>query len=104
MSTSKSTMHQNFPVGMLVSIGRGVLNNPAGSKGVVYENYTIGKDHFGSSIIFPNGAYDGFSEECIENCQVKPIGIVSSIKEYEFQNVGRLSEDFDRGVFKDAFS
>ncbi|WP_394222543.1 hypothetical protein [Alteromonas gracilis] len=103
MKDSSITMHTAFPVGMVCTIGRGCLGNPAGTLGVVYENYTIG-GHHGVSILFPNGRYDGFSERCIEIMDVVPARLSRALCNYEFIHIGKLSSDFERGIFNHAFS
>jgi len=51
---------ESLAVGTTVILQVSCLGNNAGTKGVVYEQYTIGH-HLGSSVIFENGNYDGFS-------------------------------------------
>lgn len=102
MKDSPNTMHSAFPLGMVCTIGVPCLGNPAGSLGVVYEHYTLG-GHHGVSIIFQNGNYDGFSERCLEMLDVVPARLSRSLCNYEFESVGKLSSDFQRGLFNHAF-
>lgn len=101
---SSSKVHDAFPVGMVVSNGVAVLGAQAGSLGVVYEHYEIGDQHYGASIIFENGSYDGFSEACLEMCEINPVRFDTALSNYEFRNVGELQHDFQRGVFKSALT
>jgi hypothetical protein len=87
-------------VGTTVCLLEPLLGNPEGAVGVCYEVYDIG--HVGYSIIFQNGAYDGFSEEEAEKL-LEEVGFEDSVADYDFTNVMRLSEDFNKGVFKKAF-
>lgn len=101
MKSKDISLHDTYPVGMVVTTARGFLSVEHGSLGVVYEHYTIGKDE-GVSIIFSNGTYDGFSERCTEMLDVMPQRIESSVCDYQFKDVMKLSQDFDRGLFKAA--
>ena len=89
-------------VGTIIKIHTPCLDNPAGTLGVCYEVYTIGSDA-GFSFIFENGNYDGFSIDDMEIFRVEPIGICIEVSDYQFQNVMRLSEDFESGLFESAF-
>lgn len=77
------------------------LGNPAGTRGVVYEEYKIGL-HSGISVIFSNGNFDGFNDE-EQKSFLKKIGYCKSVSYYEFTNVLKLSNDFNIGYFKPAF-
>jgi len=74
------------------------LGNPVGTIGVCYETYDIGWG-LGISVIFPNGEYDGFSQE-------EQKGFLEFVEDtnfsYNFQNVMTLSRDFDKGVFDEV--
>ncbi|MBJ7265529.1 hypothetical protein [Idiomarina abyssalis] len=102
MRHSREKVHTAFPVGMVVSVGKKVMGNPAGSIGVVYENYRIGDTHFGCSIIFENGKYDGFSENCLAIFEVLPARFESPLQNYTFLSVLQLEKDWERGVFDKA--
>jgi hypothetical protein len=89
---------------MVVTNGRPVLGAGAGSLGVVYEHYAIGSGHFGIGILFANGGYDGFSENCAEICEINPVRFEVSVSDYEFNGVDDLMERFRKGYFNKAFS
>jgi hypothetical protein len=92
-----------FPIGMRCSVGVPVLGNPAGSPAVIYEHYRIGERR-GVSLLFPNGNYDGFSSESLQIFDVQPKGLIRSCADYQFTNVIRLRDDFNRGLFEQAFT
>lgn len=87
-------------VGSVVILKTPLLGNDAGSMGVVYELYPDfdQPDKKGSSIIFENGDYDGFSYY-EQQRYVKEVGFNSSVADYQFQNVLNVSRDFDQFVF-----
>lgn len=91
-------LHDTYPVGAIVTTGIDVLSTKKGGIGVVYENYKGG-----CSIIFEDGCYDGFSEQCLEICEINVIGFCPSVKDYQFSHVGKLSDDFRNGRFSVAF-
>lgn len=101
MKNSPKTMHSAYPVGMQCTVGKSCLNNPPGTIAVVYEHYTLG-EHHGISLIFPNGNYDGFSEECASLFEVTPERFIAGLSDYNFENVMKLALDFDRGIFDSA--
>lgn len=88
-------------VGNIVKLKVACLNNKPETLGVCYEDYTIG-EHTGSSFIFENGMYDGFSAD-EQGRFLEFIGFCSDISGYEFKNVMKLSQDFDKGYFAIAF-
>lgn len=93
-------------VGTIVRLKVSCLDNPAGTPGVVFYNYGDG-----FQVIFPNGNYDGFSLESTmpQNGQVEAdyflekIGFCDTLADYEFTNVMKVSADFKKGVFDEAF-
>ena len=92
-------------VGSIVHAGKKVMGADAGSVGVVYERYCLGAEEpTGVGIIFANGDYDGFSRDDLRLCGVTHTGKLDKYaKYYQFESVIKLSEDFNRGVFKYAF-
>jgi hypothetical protein len=86
-------------IGQVVRLRVDCLGNPKGTFGVCYENYNIG--HEGASVIFENGNYDGFSKDEQESF-LEDAGFDQSVADYQFQNVMKLSQDFDQGVFNIA--
>ena len=71
--------------------------------GVVYEEYRL-YDRAGWGIIFESGRHDGFNA-----CEVEWFLTVTGeacerLQGYAFENVRRLVEDFDRGLFALAFN
>lgn len=87
-------------IGTIVQLKINCLGNEIGAQGVCYSiDYSLGRASYG--VIFENGNFDGFSPEDVE-LFLKEIGFSSSIQYYQFTNVIKLSQDFDRGVFKSA--
>ena len=94
-------------VGNVITNVMPLLGNNIGTKGVVYEVYQdfdeSGKQ--GASIIFENGNYDGFSYEeqqimlNVENIKNIPLWI----REYQFENVMKLSKDYKNGIWNAIF-
>ena len=82
-------------VGSVVTLRIPCLGNPAGTAGVCYEIYTLGRGTEGCSFIFANGSYDGFSKE---DQDAFLSHVYDSDLQYEFSNVMKLSRDFDSGV------
>lgn len=88
-------------VGAIVKLKRECLDNPKDTRGVCYAVYDKGNGEKEAHILFANGKYNGFSpEEQIET--LIPIGISENIINYKFENVGKLMEDFRRGIFDAA--
>ena len=86
-------MKKTLKVGTVVCLKQELLDNKQGSIGICYEDYKTG-----SSFIFENGNYDGFSlEEQIS--LLKPIGNDENASKYVFENVIKLSNDFKEGKF-----
>ena len=90
----------SYPIGTVVKLKLEMLGNPKGSFGVAYEEYNIG--HKGTSFIFRNGNYDGFSED-EQVLFVDKIGFDLDIAQYKFANVIQLTRDFYDGRFVKAF-
>jgi hypothetical protein len=92
-------------VGSVVTLKVACLGNPAGTVGVCYEIYSLGRGaslkdpnmDTSASFIFENGNYDGFSAEDIKHflTHLYDSGLI-----YKFTNVMRLSEDFRDGMFR----
>ena len=83
-------------VGQIVKLKQACLGNEPGTLGVCYEDYYIG--HEGSSFIFKNGNYDGFDLE-EQKLFLEKVGLSIELSDYQFTNVMKLSQDFDRGIF-----
>jgi hypothetical protein len=84
-------------VGDVVKCKRFILGNEPGTEGVVYEMYAIGESH-GVSVIFANGEYDGFAPD-EQALFLERVGHDEWLSGYKFENVMKLSKDFDDGVF-----
>ena len=85
-------------VGTIFKLKEGILGNPIGTKGVVYETYPGFYNDIGMSIIFENSNYDGFSCRDRE-LFVEEIGFDKKTSDYEFENVIKLGQDFDKGYW-----
>ena len=92
-------------IGSVVRTGKKVMSTEAGSLGVVYERYCLGAEEpTGVGIIFANGDYDGFSRDDLKLCSVTHTGRLDKYaKYYKFESVIKLTEDFNRGIFGQAF-
>jgi len=97
------SIYRDYPIGMRCRVNIPVLGNPAGTIAVVYEHYKIGH-HPGVSLLFPNGNYDGFSQESLLIFGVQPEKIIAPCVDYKFTDVMRLRDDFNRGLFQRAFT
>lgn len=88
--------NNTFVVGTVVTIKTpgGLLDNPKGTVGVCYENYETG-----SSFIFENGNYDGFSID-EQASMLDYVGIDEDNTSYQFKNVIKVSDDFRKGLWK----
>jgi hypothetical protein len=84
-------------VGCVVRLKKEVLDNPIGALGVVYEGYKLA-DRTGVSIIFSNGAYDGFSP-AEQDAFLEYMGHNERLMGYDFKNVTQLMGDFSHGMF-----
>lgn len=89
----------SLTVGTIVKLTERLLGNDAGTFGVVYENYNIGGNHPGCSIIFANGDYDGFGLDEQERFLENTSKVDPKVASYEFSNVMQLSKDFSDGYF-----
>lgn len=87
-----------YKVGRIVELKRECLGNIAGTKGVVYENYGEG----GCSVIFENGAYDGFSPSDQRLCLKYAENSYSKLEKYQFTTVSKLVVDFKNGLFNES--
>lgn len=92
----------DLPVGSLVVSKKTTGVCDAGEVGVVYEAYRL-DDRAGWGIIFESGRHDGFSA-----CEVDWFLTVTGktcyeLQGYVFDNVRRLVEDFEGGLFAPAF-
>lgn len=92
------------PVGTIVMLKVLCLGNKPGTLGVCFNEYSDG-----SQCIFKNGEYDGFSimpygelekSELEEFLEV--VGFDDEISNYKFKNVMQVSQDFRKGLFKNA--
>jgi len=90
-------------VGTLRRLTCECLGNPAGTVGVCYEVYNLG-GVMGASFIFPNGEYDGFSNEDAKMFFDDWEGFCPDTQSYQFTNVMKLSRDFDAGLFQKAWA
>ena len=89
-------------VGTIVKLKRECLDNPPKTRGVCYEIYGRSKGEERASIIFENGKYDKFSPDEQREILI-PVGISEDLMNYKFENVGKVNEDFRKGVFNIVF-
>jgi len=95
-------------VGDVITLEVPLLGNSVGARGVVYNTYTDFEDDTerGTSIIFENGEYDGFSikEQDIYLREADVQYIPFYIRGYRFTNVMKLSKDYDGGFFDEILN
>lgn len=95
--------HEIIQVGTTLVLDRDCMKAKAGDVGVCYEVYHLG-GRPGYSFIFETGSYDGFSPEDLELFfKTDRMGFVPEVSNYNFENVIKLGQDHDRGVFRPAF-
>lgn len=87
-------------VGYKVTLNVPMLGNKVGARGYVYEEYTDFDDKTKNavSVVFENGNYDGFSYE-EQGLFLKFLYVVPLYAGYKFQNVMRVSQDFDHNYW-----
>lgn len=96
-----------YRIGDVVTLNTAMLGCRPGTRGVVFNRYPDFDDmnKMGVQVIFENGEYDGFSYEdqqtFLEKEHVKYIPFF--IREYEFENVMKLSRDFKEGFWDEIF-
>jgi len=83
-------------VGDVVELLVHCLGNEPGTNGVVVEEYELGGH--GVMVIFPNGEYDGFSEDEQLNF-LQFVRHDERMESYVFTNVMQLSRDFQDKLF-----
>jgi hypothetical protein len=94
-------------VGNVVTLKQEMLGCKPGTRGVVFNTYQDFDDpnKLGCQIIFENGNYDGFSvteqKLFLDEEYVKYIPFY--IREYKFENVIKVSKDFESGLWDDIF-
>lgn len=94
-------------VGDVVTLAMPMLGCTPGTRGVIYDIYEDFDDprREGVCVIFENGEYDGFSFE-EQNLFLNNETVTFTpffVKEYKFENVMKLSQDFKRGLWDDIF-
>lgn len=89
-------------VGDIVTVGRRCMGNPEGARAVVYEIYDIGHGP-SPSLLFPNGAHDGFPAADLALFDVGLVGHEPTLADYRFANVIRLHQDWRDGLFDEAW-
>lgn len=80
------------------------MGNEAGTKAVCYECYTLAGRR-GVQLLFENGEYCGFSDNEVELFFVQNmLEFESSVADYQFENVIKLSNDIRAGKFKEVWN
>jgi hypothetical protein len=100
-------VENKFIVGDIFKLKVECLYNPIGTIGVCYAQYDNG-----ISVIFENGKYDGFSlsKDIVlggrseVEMYLEKINHSEELSDYYFKNVIRLTEDFRKGYFHNAFN
>lgn len=89
-------------IGHVVKLKTQCLNNVVGTLGVVVDAYNFPASnglHYGYTIIFENGAYDGFAEEDEVDTFLEILSVCEPLSSYKFRNVDQLWKDYKRGYF-----
>lgn len=89
-------------VGDVVKAGRASGINGQDEIGVVVDLYNIDNCD-GWMIQFEHGGYDGFSPEDLEAFHVTYLRHEPSLSSYAFKNVIKLQDDYDSGLFTQAW-
>lgn len=92
------SLFEAFPIGMRCTVGSECLGNSQNCSAVVYEHYFFA-GHRGISLLFPNGAFDGFSANEIDAWGVVPKSRCPNVSHYKFESVVKLRQDFKAGRF-----
>ena len=103
MENSPKKMHSAYPVGMLCVVEKPCLHNRPNALALIVEHYKLG-EHHGVTALFENGNYDGFSHECAEIFSLTPVKFLKKYANYEFTTAVRLSNEYQSGLFKNAFT
>lgn len=87
-------------IGTVYKLKKECLGNPAGTIGVVFNNYEDFDEpnKMGCQVIFENGEYDGFSVKDRE-IFLEQVGFSPSNSNYRFKNVMELNKDFKDGYW-----
>lgn len=85
-----------------LNVGEAVFYAREQALGIVYTTYERGRNERpGVQVLLANGRdLSGFSAEEADQFLI-PLGDTGL--DYDFQNVGQLAKDYDRGVFGEAF-
>lgn len=91
-------------IGDLYKLRVNILGNPAGTMGVVFNEYRDFdvQGGVGIQVIFKNGEYDGFSVHEQESF-LEYAGHSEAKENYEFKNVMTVVNDFRRGYWDENF-
>ena len=84
-------------IGDIYKLKVACLSNKPQTEGVVFDNYQTGEQ-----LIFPNGKYDGFSNEEKEKF-LEFVRHEKSVENYVFKNVIQVFNDFEKGFWKECF-
>lgn len=85
-------------VGDVAQVGRPCMGNAAGARAVVVEIYDLG-DGPSPSLLFQNGAHDGFSPRDLELFRVHVVAHDPELSRYQFTTATRLYADWRQGRF-----
>ena len=88
-------------VGSLVVAKKGSGVCDPQERGIVYERYELA-GRPGWSVIFQSGRHDGFSPCDVDFFLDVTDELCEELSGYTFRDVGRLADDFARGVFEPA--
>lgn len=87
-----------YQVGDIVTVAKPCMLNPAGARAVVVEIYDLG-DGPSPSLLFENGAHDGFSPRDLALFGVEIVWQDTALADYQFTNAIRLYQDWTAGRF-----
>lgn len=97
-----SSLGVALKVGDVVTVGRACLGNPAGARAVVVEIYDLGLGP-SPSLLFPNGASDGFGPQDLAMFDVQLVGHEPALAGYQFTTSIALHRDWRDGQFTAAW-
>lgn len=94
-------------VGDLVRVARSCMGNLEGALALVVERYDRAAMRVGSGIgttlLFPNGAHDGFSPKDLDVFGVTRVRHLPAFAKYRWASSMRLAYEFTNGHFTEAF-
>lgn len=93
-----------YSIGTIIKLKVPFLNNPPGSIGIVYDQYSLCNNALlGSSIIFQNGMHGRFSDSD-QRYYLEHLGFSKKYSKYEFSHPSQLERDWQLGYWSEIFN